>query len=306
MTKKYGKPKYRRDNAAYDLAQTTERPAFLKLLAELCAGIVEPPQSMGRPRMLMRDMVFSVVHKVYSLFSLRRHTSELHEAMGHGYIDRVPQYNTVCKYMQQPEMTHILMDMVTASAMPMKDMEDMVLMDSTGFSTSRFVRWFNKRWGKETDTREWVKAHLTCGAKTKIVTAVYISGWDAHDTNFFKPLLERTLTHFNPESLAADKAYSSSNNLHLAMLAGVVPYIPFKSNTRIPMETDDSAWATMYHYFHFNKEEFYHHYHRRSVVETAVHIDQKQIRGFHSEQELYRPGQRNACQGTVPQHCRSP
>ena len=272
MTKKYGKPKYRRDNSAYDLAQTTERPAFLKLLAELCAGIEEPPQSMGRPRMLMRDMVFSAVHKVYSLFSLRRHTSELCEAKAHGYIDRVPQYNTVCKYMQLPELTHILMDLVTASAIPMKHLEDMVLMDSTGFSTCRFVRWFNKRWGKEIDTREWVKAHLTCGANTKIVTAVVISGWDAHDTNFFKPLLERTLKHFAPESLAADKAYLSINNVHLAMLSGVVPYIPFKSNTKVPTEDSNSAWAAMYHYLHFNRHEYYHHYHRRSNVETAVHM----------------------------------
>ena len=272
MAKKYGKPKYRRDYAGYDLAQTTEKDGFLKLLAELCQCIEEPPQSMGRPRMSMADMVYATVHKVYCLFSLRRHTSELREAKAHGYIDRVPQYNTVCKYMQNPAMTHILMDLVTASAIPMKDIENTVLLDSTGFSTCRFVRWFNKRWGKETDTREWVKAHIACGANTKIVTAVNISGWDAHDTNFFEPLLNRTLEHFDPELLAADKAYLSVKNVHLAMLSGVVPFIPFKSNTRVPTEKSNSSWSAMYHYFHYNTEEFYHHYHERSNVETAIHM----------------------------------
>ena len=104
------------------------------------------------------------------------------------------------------------------------------------------------------------------------MTAVVVSGWEAHDTNFFEPLLNRTLEHFNIDSLAADKAYLSRKNLHLAMLSGVTPYIPFKSNTRIPMENNDSAWAQMYHYFRFNREEFYKHYHRRSNVETVMHM----------------------------------
>ncbi len=268
--KVYGKPKYGRDYAGYDLAQKTEKPAFMKLLAELCQGIQEPQQIMGRPRMSMADMVYATVHKVYTLFSLRRFTSDLREAQALGYIDRLPNFNTVCKYMGMPEMTAILMDLVTASAIPMKDLETQILFDSTGFSTSRFVRWFNKRWGKDTETRIWVKAHFVCGARTQIITAVQVTGFDVHDTNMFVPLLETTMEYFDPESLAADKAYSSHENVHLAMLAGVVPYIPFKSNTRIPSDGDGSAWAQMYHFFRYQHKEFNHHYHQRSNVETAV------------------------------------
>ena len=266
---KFAPRKYGRNYAAYDLAQQKENSGFLKLLFDLCEGIYEPSQTLGRPRMSMPDMVYAIVHKVYSLFSLRRHTSDLEQAHSLGYIDKIPNFNTVCKYMQLPEVTHILMDLITASSLPMKDLETQVLFDSSGFSTSRFVRWFNKRWGKVTDNREWVKLHIACGANTKIVTSALISDWQAHDTNFFKPLLERTLEHFNPESLSADKAYLSAKNIHLAMLAGVVPYIPFKSNTRIPTERSDRSWAQMYHYFRFNREDFYRHYHQRSNVETA-------------------------------------
>lgn len=268
--KVYGKPKYGRNYAGYDLAQKTEKAAFMKLLAELCQGIQEPQQVMGRPRMTMADMVYATVHKVRSLFSLRRFTSDLREAQALGYIDRLPNFNTVCKYMQMPEMTAILMDLVTASAIPMKDLETEVLFDSTGFSTSRFVKWFNKRWGKDTETRIWVKAHFVCGARTKIITAVQVTGFDVHDTDMFVPLLKTTMEYFDPESLAADKAYLSHKNIHLAMLAGVVPYIPFKSNTLIPRDGDGSAWAQMYHFFRYQYEEFNHHYHQRSNVETAV------------------------------------
>lgn len=69
-------------------------------------------------------------------------------------------------------------------------------MDSPGFSTCRFIRWYNKKYGKDIDKREWVKVHQKCGVSTHIVTSVEISGWEAHDTAFFKPLLETTAKHF--------------------------------------------------------------------------------------------------------------
>ena len=270
--KVYGKPKYGRNYTAYDLAQRTEQLVFEKLLAELCSGIPEPQYSFGRPRIAMADMVFAIVHKVHSLYSLRRAEGGLRKAELEGCIEQTPRFTTVCKYMQEPEITHILMDLVYASAMPMRGLDTQVLTDSTGFSTSRFIQWYNKRWDKEIRNREWVKCHFTCGARTKIITAVCITGYDVHDTDLFIPLLERTLKYFDPAAIAADKAYLSHKNIHLAMLAGVVPYIPFKSNTRIPGERDNSAWAQMYHYFRFNEQEFDHHYHRRSNVESAVNM----------------------------------
>ena len=69
--------------------------------------------------------------------------------------------------------------------------------------------------------------------------------------------------------MSADKAYSSRDNLHVAMLAGVVPYILFKSNTVIPSLEDESAWAEMYHFFRFNQQEFRQKYGGRNSVETT-------------------------------------
>jgi transposase len=140
--------------------------------------------------------------------------------------------------------------------------------DSSGFSTSRFVRWFNKKYGKEVDNREWVKVHLMCGVKTNIVTAVEISGWMANDTTYFEPLFERTVKHFQVDEVSLDKAYLSHKNMELAALAGTAPYIPFKSNT-VPVEMDGSIWAKMYHLFMFNRDEWLEHYHQRSNVETT-------------------------------------
>ncbi len=212
-------------------------------------------------------MVFASVFKVYVGFSSRRFTSDLHEAYADGLIDTKPHFNSVSRYLSDPALTDTLKNLVTMSSLPLKPVESDFAVDSSGFSTSRFVRWYSKKHGRVTDNREWVKLHLVCGTATKIVTGVEVSGWTAHDTNYFVPLVERTAAHFDVERISADKAYLSHKNTHAAESVGATPFIPFKSNSLPPAE--DSAWSRMYHYFMFNREEFLSHYHRRSSVESV-------------------------------------
>ena len=103
------------------------------------------------------------------------------------------------------------------------------------------MRWFNKKYGREVDNREWVKVHLMCGVNTKVVTAVDISGWAANDTNYFIPLVERTAKHFEVREVSADKAYLSKKNLEAVESLGGIPFVPFKSNTLEP--TKARTWA---------------------------------------------------------------
>ena len=78
------------------------------------------------------------------------------------------------------------------SSLPMQHLETQFATDSSAFSTCRFVSWCNKKPGRVIDNRKWMKMHIMCGTKTHIVTEVRISGWEAHDTTFFEPLLDRT------------------------------------------------------------------------------------------------------------------
>jgi hypothetical protein len=135
----------------------------------------------------------------------------------------------VSNYLVKPERTDILKSLITASSLPSKVVETDFAVDSSGFSTSRLVRWFNKKYGREVDNREWVKVHLMCGVNTKVVTAVEISGWAANDTTYFIPLVERTAAHFEVREVSADKAYLSRKNLNAVESVGGVPFIPFKS-----------------------------------------------------------------------------
>jgi transposase len=156
---------------------------------------------------------------------------------------------------------------VTLSSLPLKGIENNFAVDSSGFSTCRFVRWFNKKYGREIDNREWVKVHLMCGVDTKIVTSVDVSGWAANDSPYFVPLLERTAKYFQMQEVSADKEYLSHKNLEATAKANALPFIPFKVNTAVP--TKNSIWSEMYHYFMYNREGFLAHYHKRSNVETA-------------------------------------
>ncbi len=68
---------YKQDWPAYNMAQTNEKTHFQELLYDLCQGIPEPPQHMGRPRKLLQDMIFSMAFKMYCAVSTRRFNGDL-------------------------------------------------------------------------------------------------------------------------------------------------------------------------------------------------------------------------------------
>ena len=240
----------------------------------LCQLVAQPAQGKGRLRLPLADMVFACVYKVYEGFSSRRFMSDLREAQKQDHIHKAAHFNSVSRYLATPALTDTFSHLVTLSSLPLKGIEQNFAVDSSGFSMCRFVRWFNKKYGREVekygrevDNLEWVKLHLMCGVETKIVTSVDVSGWAAHDTTYYIPLLERTMQYHQVKEVSADKAYISGKNLEATTKANAMPYIPFKTNTAVP--TTNSVWAEMYHYFMYNREEFLAHYHKRSNVETA-------------------------------------
>jgi transposase len=253
---------------AYNAAQSEEVTRFVELLADLCNTVPRPKQhGKGRPRLPLSDMVFASVYKVHVGFSARRFTSDLRDAFVEGRINTTPHFNSVNRYISDPQLTDVLRELITVSSLPLKPVETDFAVDSSGFSTCRYVRWFNKRHGRETENREWVKVHLMCGVNTRIVTAVDVSGWTANDTSYFVPLVERTAAHFGIREVAANKAYSSRKNLEAVDSLGGMAFVPFKSYTVEP--TKAGAWAKMYHLFAYEREAFMEYYHKRSNIETA-------------------------------------
>ena len=259
---------YKQDWPMYNVAQREEKRRLLVLLDDLCKGVVDPPSNKcGRKRRPMRDMVFSTVYKVYSGFSARRFGSDLDDAHDRGYITRPLNPLLVCAFLDDELLTPVLIDLIVQSSLPLRALETTFAPDSTGFSTSRFVRWFDEKYGRERSGKDWVKAHAICGTTTNVITAVEIAGRDAGDCPMFRPLIEKTAENFNVKEVTADKAYLSYDNLALVERLGGTAFIPFKVNST--PGAAGSLWQKLYHFYSLNRDEFLRHYHQRSNVETT-------------------------------------
>jgi transposase len=261
------KIRYKQMWRQYNSAQTNEKADFLKLLHALCANVDEPIQMMGRTRLPMGDMLFATVYKVYAAVSSRRFMTDLKEAYVRRYISKLPCFNSVNHYLDMPELTPYLQWLIVQSSLPLKAIETDFAVDSSGFSTCNYVRWFDEKYGKEKSQHDWVKAHIICGVKTNIVTSVEVGGAHSADPNYFAPLVNETKKRFDVKEVSADKAYSSYANMRLVDNIGAVPYIDFKTNASDSGKCE--IWNKMFHYYSMNKTEFMSHYHKRSNVETT-------------------------------------
>jgi len=264
------KRKYTQSWREYNQAQTNEKSQFLAFLYQLCSNVEEPIQKRkrGGQRLPLADVLFAVTFKVYSNMSARRFASDMRDALAKGYVSKMPSFNSIFDYLQMPELTAYLKYLIAESAQPLKSIEDSFAVDSSGFSTTRFVRWFDVKYGGTEDWHDWIKMHLTCGTSTHIVTSVELSNARMHDTLYFKTLVEQTAkAGFTMKEISADKGYTSGDNLQTVVDHGATPYIPFKSNTT--GTTGSELWKKLFHYYSFKREEFLTHYHKRSNVETT-------------------------------------
>lgn len=87
------KKTYSQEWSAYNAAQVNEKDQFQTLLRELCKGVGEPSQKIGRPRLPFEEMIFAATFKVYSTVSQRRFMSDLRDAHAKGHISQVPHFN---------------------------------------------------------------------------------------------------------------------------------------------------------------------------------------------------------------------
>ena len=265
---------YTQEWAAYNEAQTHEQERFLGLLSELCKGIVQPEQEgAGRRNHPLSDIVMAVTWKVYSTVSGRRVMTDLRELQAKGFMAKAPSYNSIFDYLGNPALTPLLKSLIEESASPLKVIETDFAVDSSGFATTTYNRWFDHKWGKERSEAKWIKTHLMCGVKTHVVTSVEATAFESADAPQLPQLVNTTAKTFNINEVSADKAYSSRKNLHAVEAVGGVAYIPFKNRTNgIGNAQDgfDSLWNRMWHFYSFNRDTFMVHYHQRSNVETTL------------------------------------
>lgn len=258
---------YRQDWPAYNAAQGREKNRVLELLYDLCRDLEERViTGRGRRPHTVKDSVFAMVLKVYTTFSARRFASDLQDAHEKGFTSANIPSMKVTKFMEDAAFTSILKALIAKSAAPLKTVETQFAIDSSGFGSNKFEKWFDEKYGAPRQRAVWVKAHICCGTRTNIVTAVRILDKDSADSPQFAPLVRETAREFTIGEVSADKAYTSVDNFEAVAACGGTGFMAFKSNTTGAV---GGLFQKMFHYFSYKREEYLAHYHRRSNVESV-------------------------------------
>lgn len=281
------KKTYAQNWSAYNMAQTQEFSMFQEILVELVDAILEerkPLWKKGRPFNKLKDMIFCCVMRIYFGKSARRSMGYLHLAKGKDYIDKVPHFNTVLNYYKNSNLTHVLKHLIEQSGIPLKEVETDFTIDSSGFSTVLYDKWFNARFGDYRKRRLFKKVHVTSGVKTNVITAVEVSPGYHHDSPYFKELVALTAKNFRMREISADAGYLSRDNFNKVEELGGIPYIMFKKNN-IERSRGSMMWKKMHRLFTQNKAVFLEHYHKRSNAESVFNMMKRKF-GTHLHSKI--------------------
>ena len=273
---------YQQAWAAYDKGQTEEVRLFDVLLRDLVASVPEPerdPTHAGRRPIPLADQLFCAVQKVYSQLSCRRAQSLFRFAVERGQLPKAPHYTLSSEAMNRPELTPILKDLITRSALPLAALEAGFAPDSTGIRTTSFGAWMEEKHGDERE-HVWLKAHALAGTRTHVIIRAIVTGKDGADNPQFEPLIREAVeAGFPLKEVYADKAYSARSNYALAEEVGFDLFVPFKSNARARVSSRGHAvgdgkahsmlWRKAFYFFQMHRDEFEAKYHARSNVESV-------------------------------------
>jgi transposase len=237
-------------------------------LSALCAGIPQPARKPGpgRKPLPIADLVFASVLKVFLAMSNRRAQSDLRESAARGSVGRIGHFNSISDFLAEPSTTEILTSLVEQSAAPLCTIENgQYAIDSTGFSTVTYDRWFDQKHGKLNARHEWVKLHVMVGTVTHAITSARVTS--EGDCPQLPALLARIRVHHDVREVSADKAYSSVDNHDVLDSLNVEAFIPFKINAVVNPKAP--VWSRHLVEFQLHQERFLASYHRRSNVETT-------------------------------------
>lgn len=277
--KQFGEKRtYPQDWPSYNQAQMREKVLLINILNELLDSIPFPETKkiVGRNPIPTKDKIFYLTLQAYNIKSSRRCISDLELCRQLEFIDRTPHFNTVLKCLRDSTLETYFKHLINVSGLPLQQVEIDFAVDSSGFSTSQFERWYDYKIQKDSDRRRFRKVHLTCGVKTNVVTAINITSAKFGDSPQFQDLVKTTGRVFDIREISADKAYSSRDNLKTVQDLGGIPFIPFR-NTVTGKQRGTRVWGQMYHFYNNHREEFLMHYHKRSNVESCFSMLKKKF-----------------------------
>lgn len=215
----------------------TEKEDLLKIAVSFVNNIIfEKNDYVGRPRADYRDIIISLLIMSYHSFSYRRANTDIRELYSGGLISAIPSRQVLNKYMLSDEFRELLQSLITFTAMPLIDLQDTIIIDSTWFS--KYVRMSSANFKRDSKRNIRVpplsktrKLHIIAGLNNRIILTARTSEGTKHDNNFFKLLLDDLVNlGMKIKVLLADSGYNSRDNYALCEEYGIRAFIDFKSN----------------------------------------------------------------------------
>lgn len=261
----------------YDEAMISEKIFIIDAIDRLLSPIDEIPKEKrcGRKTMPIKDMMLCIAMQQYMNISARRLMSDMYMLYKLGHIKRVPNYNTVQKFYMNDEVTRLLKILIENTAKIFADYESDFAVDSSGFGTHVFERWFNIK-SCDDRRRSYKKIHIIVGVKTQIIASVIVTDAGTNDSKMLRPLLMGTVKNFDIKDIVADKSYTSRDNLRLIHSLGGDAYIPFKSNSS-EKSRGTMLWNRKIKEYKDDHDLFYDHYNKRQNVESAFSAIKKRF-----------------------------
>ena len=133
--------------------------------------------------------------KVYCGLSARRFSCDLLDAHEKGFTTKPIPGMKVASFFED-DVFHADLEGVDCPSAPARSAwsRQSFAIDSSGFGSSRFEKWYDQKYGVTRNKCVWTKTHIACGTRTGIVTAVRILDKDAADSPQFVPLVQRDQT----------------------------------------------------------------------------------------------------------------
>ena len=146
--KKSRRVTYSQNWTSYNIAQNEEGKLFDQLLSDLVGDVDEHEHTKGRgrPKLSIKDELFCSIQKVYSQLSSRRSASLAEFAKSRDQISHKPHFNVSSNVLNREEITPILNDLLSTTALPLKEIETRFATDSSGFRTRNFMQYAEQKY----------------------------------------------------------------------------------------------------------------------------------------------------------------
>jgi len=162
----------------------------------------------------------------------------------------------------------MLQHIIEQSAIPLVKLDNILAIDSTGFSQHYYSRYLDDKHNHEKLYKDYCKLHIMVGTSTNIIVCARVTKSNVTDSTMFRELLLDASRYYDIKEVSGGKAYSSRKNMDLAVSVGAIPFFPFKINVG-GRSKGYSIWKTMYKFYSENREMYMQHYHMRSNVEST-------------------------------------